>query len=1392
MRLVAIALLSSNRPRPSSSSSSSTPLLAQAKRIEDEDEGRGRGRLKMLLAAIALFYTLVQGADDSTLVLDERAYVRSYYQFDWDRMQPRALKEAVERDYLTKGDLRTLERLTKARLAFRKLDWEKEDWRDHAAVRFVCSNAGIQPAPEAERFMNRPAPPEGWAEPGFDDGGWPRERKPWLIGRPELGFGVQNLNVRACFYRFPFFVPEPAEAGDLSLSIAYRGGVRVLLNGEEVARGHLPQGGLADAHGEDYPLDAYIRRPDEMSERSRKRLEESLKGGKDRWPGQEMYLPEMFGRFADMPHPHNQPDVAECHRGTTSVARKTWERIQTLRDRRLADVKVPAKLLQKGENVLAIEVRAARIHPVTCREGQAWVGWGNYSWPHAQVNAFALRCPSGELPSMVRRPAGIQVWAVDPHHRLHDTEWGAIAALSRESATIPAPAPTQGAGTVRFVGARNGTYSAQLAVGADKPLRGLRVTAEVKGLPARAVAMQPHPLSHLAPLCGGRSKTLSDPIEGGMDSLRQYGLSNVEGLPREKLLKAMDDVAFFDHIPAVGPAEVPEGKAQAIWVSISVPPEAAPGTYKGSVTIQAEGMEPKAVPVEVEVVDWRLPASPDFRTAMALEQSPYGVAKQYGVTPWSEEHFRLLDASLRLLGRAGNQWAFVPVLTCTELGNRDDSPLKWIRRKDGSLAFDYTLVDRYLDMVRKHWGTPRVICFVVMHGNPANPPEVMVRDEATGKREAMKVAGPTLTEAQRRAIWGAFATATYNHMKARGEERALFWGYAWDSEGDPNLKYLLDEFTPDVYWAMGGHELRTHPKYYKAFSWIYKVYSSMSLMQNDQGWRNPKLEFQNPRGGGSVLCLPGNSPPFGFRLAVDRALTVGTRGVGRLGADYWKEAYFDGTRGGEVYLQPGMPVHALFWPGPAGAESSARFEMMLEGLQEAEARIFIEDMLGRKILPDELAKRASEALFGHLQATVYIPAGVPAARFFQYGAAGWQERSRRLYQMAAEIAGSVGIAADGTELAADVPARSQHKLALTLRNWTSKPRAWKAASDAAWLMLAKSEGALDSDEELALILDGEALPAGKAAKGALSVTDVTSGRTDAIAVTANVSPVFSLSLDSIVLNVPTGGSDARTLTLFNRSAKELRWRAAGSEGWLMAAPGVGSLPPGEAMLVKIKAAPPDKAAARREATVGFLEAGGESRLVQVTTCILPDYQAPAALPPGQAVPLEDVDKKHLVRHGILAHGVALENNNEWMRTNDKDKPRIDASMYYGWHIGTATLKGWKKDYAKALWVRPHHESVYKLEGSSFTAFAAEAGIPKENANPQLHRDARACFEVWLDGKLAAQSGLMTLGDEPRLLVATSLDRAKEIKLVTRLDSLKDSQRILLFWAEPRFFKNGVR
>jgi hypothetical protein len=214
-----------------------------------------------------------------------------------------------------------------------------------------------------------------------------------------------------------------------------------------------------------------------------------------------------------------------------------------------------------------------------------------------------------------------------------------------------------------------------------------------------------------------------------------------DGRPDEKsLAKAYADFRFFDHISATWPEKVPADLCQPLWVYLKVPADAPAGLYAGAVTIQADGIEPITVPVQAEVIGWRVPDPRDFQTFVQSEQSPYGVAKHYKVELWSDHHFELMDSSFRQLARLGNQWVLIPVLTRSELGNRDDMMIRWVRRKDATLAFDYSVMDRYLALAQKHLGKPKVVCFVVMHGCTCNSNAVRIADEAPGRWRAWRSA----------------------------------------------------------------------------------------------------------------------------------------------------------------------------------------------------------------------------------------------------------------------------------------------------------------------------------------------------------------------------------------------------------------------------------------------------------------------------------------------------------------------------------------------------------------------------------------------------------------------------------------------------------------------------
>jgi hypothetical protein len=95
-------------------------------------------------------------------------------------------------------------------------------------------------------------------------------------------------------------------------------------------------------------------------------------------------------------------------------------------------------------------------------------------------------------------------------------------------------------------------------------------------------------------------------------------------------------------------------------------------------------------------------------------------------------------------------------------------------------------------------------------------------------------------------------------------------------------------------------------------------------------------------------------------------------------------------------------------PGPRGAISTGRLEMMREGLQECEARIFIEEALldpGKKAkLGEELVQRCWSLLDRRVEALAHAGGRMGTLVFL---GSGRQERSRELFMLAGQVAGKL-------------------------------------------------------------------------------------------------------------------------------------------------------------------------------------------------------------------------------------------------------------------------------------------------------------------------------------------------------------------------------------------------
>jgi len=521
--------------------------------------------------------------------------------------------------------------------------------------------------------------------------------------------------------------------------------------------------------------------------------------------------------------------------------------------------------------------------------------------------------------------------------------------------------------------------------------------------------------------------------------------------------------AYFDGLEESLPGEVPVdagggGAVCPVWVTVDVPPAAKPGDYAGKLTVKADGAQPVEVAVKLRVADWKLPDSTEFTTHVGIIQSPDSVAMKYKVKMWSEEHWKLLEKSFKLLGYVGADVVYIPLLCRTHFGN-PHSMVYWIKKPGGKWEHDFSIADRYLGLAVKHLGKMPVVCLYCWdqytggfgwegrgRGGKAGSKGVLftVKDPETGKLE--EVEGPKWGTPQAREFWKPVLAGMKKVLEKHGVAGSLMLGLAGDIGPSKECQADLEAAIPEARWVAHSHQasvVRHGRVGYLSFILNRGVYDPEDAgfwkrpgKGRYYGWKNPGLWTAFPRVGSGTVggCWEGwsSSPPSVFRAGIEGFLmaagnhysakkpTAGLRGVGRLGADFWdvlkdKRGRNQGAlparypESGWGQLNVSYGTRYLLAPGKNGAVASIRLEMLREGLQETEARIFLEkallDAAGKAKLGAELAGRAQALLDERQRAYtrfIYQDQWRGGADPLWYPSSGWQEASAKLFALAAE------------------------------------------------------------------------------------------------------------------------------------------------------------------------------------------------------------------------------------------------------------------------------------------------------------------------------------------------------------------------------------------------------
>lgn len=238
-----------------------------------------------------------------------------------------------------------------------------------------------------------------------------------------------------------------------------------------------------------------------------------------------------------------------------------------------------------------------------------------------------------------------------------------------------------------------------------------------------------------------------------------------------------DNQQIFDVITHETAKTLDPMSMQAAWLSVSSSPQARAGTYTIQASLESQGQTLDSWSWQVEVQDLELP---ELDTQMELWMYPYSANRYYSGKS-SEEYFGTrvqdlynihldpayddaLGAQLDLYREIGGDAITVTVVEDAWNHQCHDpypSMVKWNRKADGTFTFDYTDLDKWVQMNLDHGIDGQIKSFSMScWGN-----RITYFDEASG---TIKTESPATGSERWVELWSTFMQDYADHMTEKG------------------------------------------------------------------------------------------------------------------------------------------------------------------------------------------------------------------------------------------------------------------------------------------------------------------------------------------------------------------------------------------------------------------------------------------------------------------------------------------------------------------------------------------------------------------------------------------------------------------------------------------------
>jgi len=402
------------------------------------------------------------------------------------------------------------------------------------------------------------------------------------------------------------------------------------------------------------------------------------------------------------------------------------------------------------------------------------------------------------------------------------------------------------------------------------------------------------------------------------------GYRKPEDFPSSLVPDMLDNLDCFD---------IPAKTARPVWLTISIPGNAAAGTYNGKVTVTARDQKSIVLNLTLNVQDKVLPAPTDWKYHLDLWQHPSAVARAENVELWSDEHFAAMKPLYTMLANAGQKVITATVNKDPWVQTYDEykDMIFWTKNADGTWTYDYTIFDKWVSFMLDLGINKMINCYSLIPWKSG----IHYVDATSGDTINVELT-PGTKEYEN--LWTPFLTDFKKHVEEKGWLEIT--NIAMDERSPKEMKgalELLKKVAPEL-----GVSFADNHKSYKQYPYIQDMSVSASAKVD-----SADIQYRRERNLVTTyyVCCSDKFPnvftcsgPAEAVYAAWYAMAADYDGMLRWAFNSWVE---DPIRDSRFVTWPAGDTYIVY----PEARSSIRFERLIEGIQDAEKiRILREDL----------------------------------------------------------------------------------------------------------------------------------------------------------------------------------------------------------------------------------------------------------------------------------------------------------------------------------------------------------------------------------------------------------------------------------------------------------------